>query len=106
MHVSCRPVQSRYVIALWWAFLLEICVLTLVSCDGSLADALHGQVAASKAEEAAKNLKKKAAKSKQEGMHLFAKTPSEDTLLARIHTWSEKIKKLQVPYDGSSGIIH
>lgn len=35
-------------------------------------------------------------KSKQETMHLFAKNPSEESVVGRIKNWTEKIKKLQV----------
>lgn len=54
------------------------------------------QVAATKANEVAQGLKKAAAKSKQEEMHLFAKTPSEESLIGRIKSWGDKIKKLAV----------
>lgn len=68
------------------------------SCGGGgvCALLLLTQVAATQANEAAQNLKKAAAKSKQEEMHLFAKTPGEESLAGRIKNWGDKIKKLQV----------
>lgn len=61
----------------------------------AVVDAELVQVAATMAEEAAKTLKKQAAKSKQETLHLFAKTPSEESIESRIKNWSDKINKLQ-----------
>lgn len=54
------------------------------------------QVAATKAYEAAMVMKKAAAQSKTETSHLFAKTPSEESVAKRIKKWAEKMKKLEV----------
>lgn len=54
------------------------------------------KVAATKAAETAATMKKQALKAKSEEMHLFAKNPSEESLVGRIKNWTEKIKKLQV----------
>ena len=53
-------------------------------------------MAATKAYEAAMALKKADKQSKSATSHLFAKSPSEDSVAKRIKNWSEKIKKLEV----------
>lgn len=57
-------------------------------------------MAATIAAEAAATLRKVAQKGKQEEMHLFAKIPGEESLVGRIKSWGEKIKKLLVPQYG------
>eukprot|EP00903_Cladosiphon_okamuranus_P018162 g16712.t1 len=54
------------------------------------------KVAATKAYESAMKMKKEAAQSKMETSHLFAKTPSKESVDKRIKTWTEKIKKLEI----------
>lgn len=53
-------------------------------------------MAATKAGETAKALRKEAQQAKQEAMHLFAKNPSAESVEGRIKNWADKIKKLQV----------
>lgn len=54
------------------------------------------KIAATEADEKAKVLKKAAADAKFNNAHLFAKMPSQDTVIKRISTWSEKIKKMEL----------
>lgn len=54
------------------------------------------QVAATKAHEAAMALKKAVQQSKAAMSHLFAKTPTQESLVNRIKNWDEKIQKLEV----------
>eukprot|EP00752_Nemacystus_decipiens_P006145 g5543.t1 len=54
------------------------------------------KVAATEAHERAMKLKKAHNLSKSETSHLFAKTPSQESVEKRIETWSDKIKKLDI----------